>query len=398
MIQLADWLDRIQPSPVGVVNRKAREMRAAGRDIVNFSFGAPDFDTPEPVQDAAVAAIKGGDTRYTNVDGTPALKEVIRKKFRIQNELEYGPQEITFGTGAKQVIFNALMVTLNPGDEVIVPAPYYASYPQMARNPGAEPRIVPCPAERGFKLTPQALEAAITPRSRWLIINSPSNPSGAVYAAAELAALAEVLRRHPRMAVLSDDVYEYYLYDGAAFATMAAVAPDLKARILTLNGVSKTYGMTGWRIDYAGGPAPLIGAIAPLQSESITSPCSVSQAAAAAALIENPDSIRERLATFAARRDVALEHLRTVPGLTCEVPGGSFYVYPGFAGSRACGVQTARPSTTTWTWPIISSRKPASPPWPAAPMACPPTCACPLRCRKRRSSKAPPAWPGPALS
>ena len=331
MIELAKRLDRIQPSPVGVVNRKAREMRAAGRDIVNLSFGAPDFDTPALVKKAAVAAIEGGDTRYTNVDGTPALKAAIGEKFRTQNELDYGADEITVGTGAKQVIFNAFMVTLNPGDEVIVPAPYYASYPQLARIPGGEPRIVPCPAERGFKLVPDALEAAITPRSRWLIINSPSNPSGAVYDARELADLAEVLRRHPGVAVLSDDVYEYYIYDGAAFATMAAVAPDLRARILTLNGVSKTYGMTGWRIGYAGGPAPLIRAIARIQSESITSSCSVSQAAAAAALIETADEIKVRLANFAARRDLILERLRSVPGLTCEVPRGSFYAYPGFA-------------------------------------------------------------------
>ena len=332
MIALASWLDRLQPSPTMVLNRRARALTEDGRDIISLGIGAPDFDTPDAVKATAVAAIGRGDTRYTNVDGTPALKAAIREKFRRENGLDYGLDQISVGTGAKQVVFNAMLATLNPGDEVIVPAPYYAAYPDIARVADARPRIVPCPPEGGFKLSPAALEEAITARTRWLILNSPGNPTGAVYDRDSLAALAQELRRHPGVAVLSDDIYEHFLYDGAQFATIAAVAADLQDRVLTVNGVSKTYGMTGWRIGYAGGPRALIGAMARIQFQTTTSPCSVSQAAAAAALNGSSADVGSRKALFERRRDLIVALLNAIDGIDCAAPAGSFYAFPRCAG------------------------------------------------------------------
>ena len=332
MIALATWLDQSEPSPVMAINRKARELMAAGEDVISLSIGAPDFETPENAKIGAIEAIERNDTRYTNVDGTAQLKAAIQEKFRRENGLDYALDQISVGTGAKQVVFNALMATLDVGDEVIVPAPYYATYPDIARAAGAEPRIVACSSESGFKLSPAALEGAITERSRWLTLNSPGNPSGAVYDDAELAALAKVLRRHPGVAVLSDDIYEHFLYDGATFATMARVAPDIGERTLTVNGVSKTYGMTGWRIGYAGGPKALIRAMARIQFQCTTSPCSVSQAAAVSAILGPQNQVSERMARFEARRDLVVGMLNEIAGIHCLSPRGSFYAYPNCAG------------------------------------------------------------------
>ncbi|MDP6787890.1 MAG: pyridoxal phosphate-dependent aminotransferase [Rhodospirillales bacterium] len=332
MIALATWLGQFAPSALMAINKKTRELKAAGVDVISLSIGAPDFETPENAKRGATDAIGRGDTRYTNVDGTAELKAAIQEKFRRENGLDYALDQISVGTGAKQVVFNALMATLNAGDEVIVPAPYYASYPDIARIAGAVPRVVTCPAESGFKLTPAALEGALTGRSRWLVLNSPGNPSGAVYDQGELAALAQVLRRHPTVAVLSDDIYEHFLYDGAKFATMAQVAPDMADRTLTVNGVSKTYGMTGWRIGYAGGPSALIRAMARIQYQCTTSPCSVSQAAAVSALLGSQDQVTERMARFEKRRDLVVGLLNAVDGLDCLSPRGSFYAYPACAG------------------------------------------------------------------
>ena len=332
MIALASWLDQFEPSPVMAINRETRELKAASVDVISLSIGAPDFETPENAKLGAGESIERGDTRYTNVDGTTELKAAIQEKFCRENGLDYALDQISVGTGAKQVVFNALMATLNAGDEVIVPAPYYATYPDIARVAGAVPRIVACSSDSGFKLSPQALENAITKRSRWLALNSPGNPSGAVYDHDELAALAEVLRRHPGVAVLSDDIYEHFLYDGAPFATMAAVAPDIGERTLTVNGVSKTYGMTGWRIGYAGGPTELIRAMARIQFQCTTSPCSVSQAAAVPALLGPQDEVRTRMAQFEKRRDLVVGMLNEIDGLDCLSPRGSFYAYPNCAG------------------------------------------------------------------
>ncbi len=260
MALLADRLSRIKPSATIAVSQKARELTAAGRDVISLGAGEPDFDTPDNVKEAAIKAIRDGQTKYTAVDGTPALKKAIAAKFKRENGLTYAPDQIIVGTGGKQVLYNALMATLSPGDEVVIPAPYWVSYPEMVALAEGEPVAVDCPANNGFKLMPADLEAAITPKTKWLILNSPSNPTGAAYSAAELAALAEVLRRHPQVHVMTDDMYEHLVYDGFAFATLAQVAPDLYDRTLTMNGVSKAYCMTGWRIGYAAGPKALVKA------------------------------------------------------------------------------------------------------------------------------------------
>ncbi len=359
MIALASWLDQFAPSPLMAINRKARELKAAGVDVISLSIGAPDFETPDNAKLGATQAIGRGDTRYTNVDGTAELKAAIQEKFHRENGLDYAPDQITVGTGAKQVVFNALMATLNAGDEVIVPAPYYASYPDITRVAGAVPRIVACSTETGFKLSPAALEGAITERSRWLALNSPGNPSGAVYDRDDLAALAEVLRRHPGIAVLSDDIYEHFLYDGATFATMAQVAPDMADRTLTVNGVSKTYGMTGWRIGYAGGPSELIRAMARIQYQCTTSPCSVSQAAAVPALLGPQDQVPERMAQFEKRRDLVVGMLNAIDGLDCLSPRGSFYAYPNCArllGKRATDGKTIDNDTDLATYILEAER------------------------------------------
>ena len=331
-MRLAARIERIKPSPSSVAAGRARALKAQGHDIISLTTGEPDFDTPEHVRRAAFEAMERGETRYTDTDGTPALKRAVQDKFRRENGLSYELDEIVVASGGKQVVFNAFMATLEAGDEVVVPAPYWVSYPDIALLAGARPVFAPCPAAGGFKLTPEALEAALTPRTRWLVLNSPGNPSGAAYAAGELRALADVLVRHPDVAILSDDMYEHILFDGRVFATMAAVAPELAGRTLTLNGVSKAYAMTGWRIGYAGGPRVLMRAMAKLQSQSTSNPCSVSQAAALAAL-EGPQAVvRERSAAFERRRDLAVALLGAVDGLSCPVPEGAFYLYPGCEG------------------------------------------------------------------
>jgi aspartate aminotransferase len=329
---LAARLDRIKPSPTIAAGQKARELKAAGRDIISLDAGEPDFDTPDSIKEAAIAAIRGGQTKYTTVDGTPALKQAICDKFKRENGLTYTPEQITVGAGGKHVLFNALLATLNEGDEVIVPAPYWVSYPDMTLLAGGTPVFVECPAEKGFKLQPQDLERTITPRTKWLVLNSPSNPTGAAYTRDELKALAQVLLRHPHVHILNDDMYEHVIYDGFAFSTIAEVEPGLYERTLTVNGVSKAYAMTGWRIGYAGGPVALIKAIAKIQSQSTTNPSSISQAAAVAALSGPQDFIASRAEVFQKRRDLVVSMLNQANGITCHRPEGAFYVFPSCAG------------------------------------------------------------------
>ncbi|TPI38105.1 pyridoxal phosphate-dependent aminotransferase [Mesorhizobium sp. B3-1-9] len=325
---IAPRLDVIKPSPSMAVTARAIDMRAAGIDVISLSAGEPDFPTPLHVVEAAYAAMRRGETRYTAVDGTAALKKAVADKFRRENGLDYRPSEITVAGGAKQIIYNALLATLAPGDEVIVPAPYWVSYTDIVLLGEGKPVVVSCGEELGFKLTPSALRAAITGRTKWLLVNTPSNPTGAVYSRDELAALAAVLLDHPHVHVLTDDIYEHILFDGRPFHTIAGVEPRLKERTLTVNGVSKAYAMTGWRIGYAGGPEPLIRAMATVQSQSTSNPSSISQAATIAALDGPQDFLRPRALEFQARRDRALELLRAIPGLTCEIPEGAFYLYP----------------------------------------------------------------------
>lgn len=325
-------LGAIEVSPIIAVMARARALKAAGRDVIALGFGEPDFDTPEHVQEATIAAMRRGETRYTAIDGTPALKQAIAHKFATENGLTYAPEEITVATGAKQVIYNAMMATLDDGDEVIIPAPYWSSYLDIALIAGGRPVVPVCSQQDGFKLTPAALAGAITPRTRWLFLNSPSNPTGVAYSAAELAALAEVLRAHDHVWVMSDDIYEHLRYGDTPFATIAAVAPDLKPRVLTLNGVSKAYCMTGWRLGYAGGPAALVKAMAVVQSQSTSNPSSLSQAGAVAALSGPQDLIAEHNAIFRERRDLVVAALNRIAGVECPVPDGAFYVYPSVAG------------------------------------------------------------------
>lgn len=332
MAFISDRLARIKPSPTIAMTTRAADLRAQGRDIISLSAGEPDFDTPENVRDAAKAAIDAGHTRYTAVDGTPSLKRAIADKFARENGLDYAPAQITVGTGGKQILYNALMATLDDGDEVIVPAPYWVSYPDMVLLAGGTPVVVECDQASGFRLTADALEAAITPRTKWLILNSPSNPSGAGYDRAQMAALCDVLLRHPQVWVLADDIYEHLVFDGFEFCTPAQVEPRLKDRVLTMNGVSKSYAMTGWRIGYGAGPAALIKAMAKLQSQSTSNPCSISQYAAEAALTGPQDYITDSRAVFQRRRDLVVAGLNACPGLDCPVPQGAFYVYPSIAG------------------------------------------------------------------
>jgi len=332
MTFLSAAIQRINPSPTLAVTAKAARLKAEGRDIIGLGAGEPDFDTPDFVKEAAYKAIRDGQTKYTNVDGTPALKAAIQAKFKRDNGLDYGLDQVTVNVGGKHTIFNAMVATLNPGDEVVIPAPYWVSYPDIVAFTGATPVIVPCGIDIGFKLSPAALEAAITPRTRWLVLNSPSNPTGAAYTRAELRALADVLLRHPHVHVLTDDMYEHIVYDGFEFATIAEVEPALYERTLTVNGASKAYAMTGWRIGYAGGPAWLIKAIAKIQSQSTTNPCSIAQAAVVAALNGDQSFLIERNLAFARRRDLVVSMLNQTPGLRCPRPEGAFYVYPDCAG------------------------------------------------------------------
>ncbi len=333
MSVLAARLSRIKPSPTIGVSMKARELAAAGRDIIGLSQGEPDFDTPDNIKAAAKRAIDAGDTKYTNVDGTPALKAAICGKFKRENGLDYKPNQITVGTGGKQVLYNALMATLNPGDEVIIPAPYWVSYPDMVELAEGKPVAIPCGPNNGFKLRPEDLEAAITPRTKWIIFNSPSNPTGAAYTRAELKAITDVLLKHPHVWVMTDDMYEHLVYDDFEFCTPAQVEPKLYDRTLTVNGVSKSYCMTGWRIGYAGGPAELIKAMGVIQSQSTSNPSSVSQAAAVEALSGPQDFIARNNAVFKERRDLVVSMLNKAKGLHCPTPEGAFYVYPSCAGT-----------------------------------------------------------------
>lgn len=332
MAFLSDRLARIKPSPTIAMTTRAAELRATGRDIIGLSAGEPDFDTPAHISAAGKAAIDAGHTRYTAVDGTPTLKRAICDKFARENGLDYSPSEITVGTGGKQILFNAFMATLDAGDEVIVPAPYWVSYPDMVLLAGGTPVVVECGQGDGFRLTPQALEAAITPRTKWLILNSPSNPSGAAYDRAQMQALTDVLLRHPQVWILADDIYEHLVFDGFEFVTPAQVEPRLKDRTLTMNGVSKSYAMTGWRIGYGAAPQALIKAMAKLQSQSTSNPCSVSQYAAEAALSGPQDYINDSREVFQRRRDLVVAGLNTCPGIDCPTPQGAFYVYPSIAG------------------------------------------------------------------
>ena len=332
MSLIAARLNRIKPSPSSMAGQRARELRAAGRDIVGLTSGEPDFDTPPNVCEAVVGAMAASKTKYTDVGGTPELKAAVAAKFKRDNGLDYGSNEIIVGTGGKQVIFNAFMCTLEAGDEVIVPAPYWVSYPDIALLADGKPVIVTCRPEDGFKLRPEDLERAITPRTRWLVLNAPNNPSGATYTRDELRGLADVLLRHPQVWVMSDDMYEHILYDGREFATIAQVEPALKERTLTINGVSKAYAMTGWRIGYGGAPAALIKAMTKLQSQSTSNPSSISQAAAQEALNGPQDFIAERTRIFQERRDKVVAELNRIPGVTCHLPEGAFYVYPSCAG------------------------------------------------------------------
>ena len=333
MAFLADALGRIKPSATIAVTNKARELKAAGRDVIGLGAGEPDFDTPDNIKDAAIKAIQDGKTKYTAVDGIPELKAAIVDKFQRENGLSYEPSEISVGTGGKQVLYNALVATLNPGDEVIIPAPYWVSYPDMVLLAGGEPVAVEAGMETGFKLSPDVLDAAITPKTKWLIFNSPSNPTGAAYTRDEIKALTDVLVKHPHVWVMTDDMYEHLVYDDFTFATVAEVEPALKERTLTVNGVSKAYSMTGWRIGYAGGPAHLIKAMAKVQSQSTSNPSSISQWAAVEALNGTQEFIAPNNALFKGRRDLVVSMLNQADGISCPTPEGAFYVYPSCAGA-----------------------------------------------------------------
>ncbi|MEL7046216.1 MAG: pyridoxal phosphate-dependent aminotransferase [Pseudomonadota bacterium] len=332
MSVLSASLDRVKPSPTIAVTNKARELKAAGKDVIGLGAGEPDFDTPQNIKDAAKAAIDRGETKYTAVDGIPELKAAICAKFKRDNGLDYTPAQVSVGTGGKQVLYNALTATLNPGDEVVIPAPYWVSYPDMVLLAGGEPVIAEASSQTAYKLTADQLEAAITPKTKWLIFNSPSNPTGAAYSAEELKELTDVLMRHPHVWVMTDDMYEHLVYDGFQFATPAQVEPGLYDRTLTVNGVSKAYAMTGWRIGYAAGPEELIGAMRKVQSQSTSNPSSVSQWAAVEALSGPQDYIAANNGTFKRRRDMVVEMLNAAEGVTCPTPEGAFYVYPSIGG------------------------------------------------------------------
>jgi aspartate aminotransferase len=330
---ISDALNRIQPSATIAISTKAMALKAEGRDIIGLSAGEPDFDTPDNIKEAAIAAIRRGETKYTAVDGLPELKKAVAAKFKRENGLDYKPSQVTVGTGGKQVLFNALMATVNPGDEVVIPAPYWVSYPDIVMLAGGKPVFVPTTEEHGFKLQAEDLERAITPRTKWFIFNSPSNPSGAAYTRDELKKVTDVLVRHPHVWVLTDDMYEHLVYDDFKFTTPAQVEPSLYERTLTMNGVSKAYCMTGWRIGYGAAPEVLIKAISKLQSQSTSNPSSIAQWAAVEALNGPQDFIAKNNAVFKERRDLVVSMLNQTKGLSCPTPEGAFYVYPSCAGA-----------------------------------------------------------------
>ena len=324
---ISNNLKRIKPSPTIAVTTKAREMRASGKDVIGLGAGEPDFDTPDNVKEAAIEAIKKGETKYTAVDGTPQLKKAIVEKFKRENNLSYTTDQITVGTGGKQVIYNTFMATLNKGDEVIIPAPFWVSYPDMVLLAGGTPKIIKCEEKDGFKISAKKLEKAISKKTKWLILNSPSNPTGAGYTKKEIEDLSKVLLKHKKILILSDDIYEHIRYEGFNFFTIAQI-PKLKERTLTMNGVSKSYAMTGWRIGYAAGPKEIINAIRKIQSQSTSNPSSISQAAAVEALNGQQNFIKERAEAFRERRDFIVNSLNNIKGISCLTPNGAFYVFP----------------------------------------------------------------------
>ncbi|MEY3081433.1 MAG: hypothetical protein RJA94_1418 [Pseudomonadota bacterium] len=330
---ISDSLNRIQPSATIAISNKAMQLKAEGKNVIGLAAGEPDFDTPQNIKDAAIKAIQAGKTKYTAVDGIPELKKAIVDKFKRENNLDYKPSQVSVGTGGKQVLFNALMATVNPGDEVIVPAPYWVSYPDIVMLAGGTPVFVEGKLENGFKLQAADLEKAISPKTKWLILNSPSNPSGAAYSRAELKALTDVLLKHPHVWVLSDDMYEHLVYDDFEFTTPAQVEPKLYDRTLTMNGVSKSYCMTGWRIGYGAGPEQLIKAMSKLQSQSTSNPSSIAQWAAVEALNGPQGFIDDNNKVFKERRDLVVSMLNQAKGLSCPTPEGAFYVYPSCAGA-----------------------------------------------------------------
>ena len=328
---ISDSLKRIKPSPTIAVSQKAKELKAAGKDVIGLGAGEPDFDTPENIKDAAIKAIKDGDTKYTTVDGTKDLKEAIVKKFKRENNLNYTVDQITVGAGGKHVIYNLMMATLNKGDEVIIPAPYWVSYPDIVLLAGANPVVIECPEEQDFKLSAKELESKITNNTKWLILNSPSNPTGACYTEQEIKNLSQVLKRNPHVNILSDDIYEHITYEGFKFFTIAQI-PEIKNKVVTMNGISKSYAMTGWRIGYAAGDKEIIKAIAKIQSQSTTNPSSISQAAAVEALNGKQDFISVRAKAFQERRDFVVNSLNAMKGIKCIKPDGAFYVFPSCKG------------------------------------------------------------------
>ena len=329
---IAERLGRVSPSQTIAISSKARALKAAGRDIISLSAGEPDFDTPDHVKQAAIRAIEAGDTKYTDVSGTPALRRAVAEKFRRDSGLDYRPEEIIVSTGGKQIIYNAMVATLNAGDEVVIPSPCWVSYPDIVALADGTPVIVPCGQNNGFKLLPEDLEAAITPRTKWFMLNSPCNPTGAAYSHAELRALCDVLLRHPDVWVFTDDIYEKLTYGGFKPATVVEVEPRLRDRTVTMNGCSKAYAMTGWRIGYAGGPLPLIKAMDKLQSQSTSNTSSISQAAAVEALNGPQDAIPRMVEAYEQRRDLVVNMLNQAPGITCHRPEGAFYVFPSVHG------------------------------------------------------------------
>jgi len=328
---ISDSLKRIKPSPTIAVTQKAKELKAAGKDVIGLGAGEPDFDTPDNIKKAAIDAIQAGDTKYTAVDGTKDLKEAIVKKFKRENNLNYTIDQITVGAGGKHVIYNLMMATLNKGDEVIIPAPYWVSYPDIVLLAGANPIVIECSEEQGFKLSAKDLEAKITNNTKWLILNSPSNPTGACYSEQEIKNLSQVLKRNPHVNILSDDIYEHITYDNFKFFTIAQI-PEIKNKVITMNGVSKSYAMTGWRIGYAAGDKDIIKAIAKIQSQSTTNPSSISQAAAVEALNGKQDFIPVRAKAFQERRDFVVNSLNAIEGISCLKPEGAFYVFPNCKG------------------------------------------------------------------
>ncbi|MDA7686048.1 pyridoxal phosphate-dependent aminotransferase [Candidatus Pelagibacter sp.] len=328
---ISDSLKKIKPSPTIAVTQKARELKAAGKDVIGLGAGEPDFDTPDNIKQAAIKAINDGDTKYTAVDGTPALKKAIVEKFKKENNLDYTTDQITVGAGGKHVIYNAMMATLNDGDEVIIPAPYWVSYPDIVLLAGGKPVVMECDEKQSFKINPSDLEKFITPKTKWIILNSPSNPTGACYSEKEIREIAKILEKHTQVHILSDDIYEHVTYEGFKFFTIAQIE-SLKERVLTMNGVSKAYSMTGWRIGYAAGPKEIIKAIAKIQSQSTTNPSSISQAASVEALSGTQDFIKKRADSFQERRDFVVKALNDIDGIECLNPDGAFYVFPSCKG------------------------------------------------------------------